>query len=894
MNILMENNILLKTDSYKVSHYKQYPKETICVYAYLESRGGDYPEQVFFGLQYILKKHLVGKVITKEYLEQAIQFWNQHFGYDLVDREMWQYIIDKYDGHLPIRIKAIPEGTVVPTGNVLMTVENTDPKCASLTTYLETILLQVWYPITIATNSREIKKILLRSLKRTGDPRVIKTQLHDFGFRGVSSYETSAIGACAHLTSFYGTDTISGCVLAHKYYSAKEMAANSIPASEHSTMVSWTREKEAEAYCNMLDMYPKGIIACVSDSYDIYNACEHIWGEQLHDKILARDGTLVVRSDSGDPLEVLERLMNILYAKFGGYVNEKGFKVLDKHVRLIQGDGVNMNSIKNIVNSFELNGFSTDNIVFGSGGALLQKFDRDTMRFAMKCSYVEITGMGGLPVAKDPITDRAKRNKPGRLKLVKETNDSYRTLSSLEHNNEYDLAEDQLVTVFENGKLLCEYSFDTIRANCDIDINRLEFMHIISLLRFEIMNDNNNNQNKIAIQRFVEYIQIKTVQPEPDYDCAFKFLKNYAQELGLQYRLIKIDQDRQAAVLTWLSSSTDKSILLNSHIDVVPVFEEHWIVPPFSGEIRDGKIYGRGTQDMKCVGIQYLEAIRRLKTAKYEPKRTIHCLFVPDEEIGGIRGMKVLRTLDEFKDLNVGFVLDEGLASETDVFQVFYGDRCAIWIEITVKGNTGHGSRLIENTAAEKAQFIINEMLKYRTNSKECLEKSQTTDKPLQLGNITTVNLTKMGGGVQINVVPDQYTLGFDCRIEPNSYDSFKKFLDDLIQRVPKENNNEITINYLQDSGPLVLTDIEKPSWWLNSFKRTCEEMKCKLNWTIFPAGTDARFLRNVGYPAIGFSPMINTPVLLHDHNEYLHKDVFLHGIEIYVKLIENLTSETI
>jgi nicotinamide phosphoribosyltransferase len=139
----MENNILLKTDSYKVSHHKQYPNGTTNVYAYLESRGGDYPEQVFFGLQYILKKHLLGRVITKEYIDQAAEFWNQHFGYDIVDREMWEYIIEKYDGHLPIRIKAVPEGTVVPTGNVLMTIENTDPNCASLTTYLETILLQI-------------------------------------------------------------------------------------------------------------------------------------------------------------------------------------------------------------------------------------------------------------------------------------------------------------------------------------------------------------------------------------------------------------------------------------------------------------------------------------------------------------------------------------------------------------------------------------------------------------------------------------------------------------------------------------------------------------------------------------------------------------------------------
>ena len=398
-------------------------------------------------------------------------------------------------------------------------------------------------------------------------------------------------------------------------------------------------------------------------------------------------------------------------------------------------------------------------------------------------------------------------------------------------------------------------------------------------------------EDEVAVRRFVEYIQIKTVQPEPDYKNALEFLENYAQELGLEYRTIATDKDRQAVVLTWTSSSNEPSIILNSHIDVVPVFEQHWTVPPFSGEIRDGKIYGRGTQDMKCVGIQYLEAIRRLKAAHYEPRRTIHCLFVPDEEIGGSRGMGNLIKLDEFKALNAGFILDEGLASETDVYQVFYGDRACVWIEIIVKGNTGHGSRLIENTAAEKAQFIINELLKYRTEEKERLEKSQTSDKPLQLGDITTINLTTMSGGVQLNVVPDQFTISFDCRVKSNGYDSFFEFLHNVIQRTPKQNDEEVTIKMIDNSGPLALTDIESPSWWLEAFKQTCEQMKCKVNWTVFPAGTDSSYLRNQGYPALGFSPMIHTPILLHDHDEYLSQDVFLHGIEIYVKLIENLTS---
>lgn len=210
---------------------------------------------------------------------------------------------------------------------------------------------------------------------------------------------------------------------------------------------------------------------------------------------------------------------------------------------------------------------------------------------------------------------------------------------------------------------------------------------------------------------------------------------------------------------------------------------------------------------------------------------------------------------------------------------------------MTVKGNAGHGSRFITNTAAEKAQFLINEMLQYRTNEKERFDQGQTGNKPLQLGDVTTINLTKMSGGVQINVVPDQFTLGFDCRITPDNYQTFRQFLNDLMERIPKETNNEVIPHFLYDSGPAALTDIETPTWWLKSFKKTFDDMNYKLNWTVFPAGTDSRYLRTIGYPAIGFSPIINTPVLLHDHNEFLPQDVFLHGIEIYVKLIENLTN---
>lgn len=477
----MEDNILLKTDSYKISHHCQYPPNVISIYSYLESRGGAYPELVFFGLQYVIKKHLVGCVITQEKLDEAAQFWKEHFGYEVIDREMWQYIIDTHKGHLPIRIKAVPEGTVVPTRNVLLTIENTDPKCAAVTSFLETILLHVWYPITIATNSRESKKILVKHALKSGDVSLVNTKLHDFGFRGVSSYETAAIGACAHLTSFRGTDTIAGCVLARNYYNTKEIAGISIPASEHSTMVSWGRDKEEQAYANMLDAYPNGLISCVSDSYNVYEACSKIWGENLREKILGRNGTLVIRADSGDPIEVLIRLLNILYEKFGGIVNEKGYKLLDPHIRLIQGDGITIKTIESISKAIEEAGFSIDNLVFGSGGGLLQKFDRDTMKFAIKCSYVQVEGSPGYAVVKDPITDVKKRNKPGRLKLVKDNEGNYTTINNIENQDIFDQAEDQLVTVYENGVLLCDYAFEDIRKRCDIDPDKVASMAAINL-----------------------------------------------------------------------------------------------------------------------------------------------------------------------------------------------------------------------------------------------------------------------------------------------------------------------------------------------------------------------------------------------------------------------------
>lgn len=296
------DNIITMTDSYKVSHSKQYPPNTKKIYSYMESRGGTEgsDETTFFGLQYIIKRYLAGQVVTKEKIDKASKRFKLHFGSDDVfQRKNWEYILEKHNGRLPISIKAVPEGMTVPTHNVLMTIENTDPECFWLTNYLETLLQQIWAPLTVATYSRNCKMLILKYLRKTGDPSGIAFKLHDFGYRGVSSNETAAILGAAHLVNFMGTDTFAAVELIDEYYE-NEMAGFSIPASEHSTITSWGRQNELDACKNMLEQYPSGLVACVSDSYNIYKCCEEIWGTALHDKIINREGTLVVRPDCYD------------------------------------------------------------------------------------------------------------------------------------------------------------------------------------------------------------------------------------------------------------------------------------------------------------------------------------------------------------------------------------------------------------------------------------------------------------------------------------------------------------------------------------------------------------------------------------------------------------------
>ena len=470
----LSENIILDTDSYKVSMWKQYPAGTEYVYSYISSRGGKYAKTEFLGVQAFAKR-LANIRITQSDIDIADRIWTAHG--EPFNRAGWQYILDVHGGKLPVRIRAPKEGLIIPTKNVLCTIVNTDPMCFWLTTWIETPALRaIWYATTVGTTSWYIKQEILNYLEKSGDPSTIGFKLHDFGARGVSSLESAGIGGAAHLVNFMGTDTMSAVLHVMDTYGG-DVCGFSIPASEHSTITSWDRANEVEAYRNMLTQFGKkdSIFACVSDSYDIYKACE-MWGE-MKDEIIASGATVVIRPDSGDPVEVVPKMLRILGEKFGYTKNIKGYKLLN-NVRIIWGDGINNVSLSSILRCVvDIGGWSADNIAFGMGGGLLQQCDRDTLKFAMKCSSIGIREVPATydPLAleentdgsvlvwrdvfKDPVTDQGKVSLKGRVTLFKtETSKEYFT-------GVEDWRKDEMETYYENGEQVFTQTFDQVRAN---------------------------------------------------------------------------------------------------------------------------------------------------------------------------------------------------------------------------------------------------------------------------------------------------------------------------------------------------------------------------------------------------------------------------------------------
>ena len=456
---MITQNPLLLTDSYKASHFLQYPEGATRSFSYLSARknAAGLSQIRFFGLQYLLKAVLARPIIPDD-IEEAKSYLVPHG--EPFNEEGWKAIVQQFGGKLPLRIRALPEGGVYPLGVPLVTLENTAPGFHWLPPYLEGLFLQsLWYGSTVATLSWNIRNLIRSFLEETAeDLSGIPFKLHDFGFRGVSSMDSAALGGAGHLLNFLGTDTVPALVIARQFYH-EPVAGFSIPAAEHSTITSWGREGEFDAYRNIVRRFGGDgrLYACVADSYDLYRAVSEGFGGALRQEVLVKGGTLVVRPDSGNPAEVSLEVVRRLDAAFGATVNSKGFRVLN-NVRVIYGDGINLTSIRGILLGLKLAGYSADNIAFGMGGALLQSVGRDDYSFAQKMSAIEVNGEWR-DVYKSPATDSSKRSLAGRVTTVTREEGQY-TVSPLTAAED----ADAMRVVFENGELLVDEPFSVLRG----------------------------------------------------------------------------------------------------------------------------------------------------------------------------------------------------------------------------------------------------------------------------------------------------------------------------------------------------------------------------------------------------------------------------------------------
>ena len=451
-------NIIEDTDSYKLHHYEMYPEGTQRVYSYFECRNGaKYPDVKMFGLQPLL--HTLSMRITEYELAQARILSIEH-GLPL-NLEGWKYILEEHDGYLPLEIYAIPEGMVVPVSTPLITVENTDDKCAWLTNYVETFLSRIWYTITVSSASYAAKKVLKHYLEETSDDHsILDFQLHDFGSRGTTCREQAMIGGAAHLTNFLGTDTVIALRFLKEYYGAEKAAGFSVNATEHSIMTSLGQEGEEELFSHLLDKYPTGILSVVIDSYNYRNFILNI-SRKFKDRILARDGKLVFRPDSGEPVYTSLDVFLMLEEVFGITINSKGYRVLNPKIGCIWGDGIDIDGMTAILENFKRNNVASQNIIFGMGGGLLQKVNRDTQRCAFKCSAQKRNGVW-VDIMKNPL-DSSKVSKKGKLGVVKNQFGETITLNQTHQN--YNPEHNVLKLVFHNGYILCKYNLDDIRRS---------------------------------------------------------------------------------------------------------------------------------------------------------------------------------------------------------------------------------------------------------------------------------------------------------------------------------------------------------------------------------------------------------------------------------------------
>lgn len=472
---MLQVNPILAVDSYKLSHAFAYPDNVTGMFSYIEARTGGRDIMIPFGLQMWLKDFMTIQ-ITEAMIDEAEAFAASHG--EPFKRSNWEKVIKVYNGYLPLVIRAVPEGTPVKSGNAIVTVKCEDEDLFWLCSYIETALLRaVWYGTTIASMDYDIKGEIKRFYEISGaEMAMLPFALHDFGGRGVTSAEQARYGGAAHLVNFMGSDTVEGVRAANYYYNI-EMAAWSVPATEHSVECSFGKspEQEIEYLRHVITKLGKkgGIVSIVIDGYDVYRAAKALCVE-LHDLIIESGCKIVFRPDSGDMIQVIPALLRLQEKYFGSVTNAKGYRKIN-HVGLLQGDGIDHMAVKTVLGNIMAMGFSADNIVFGSGGALLQKVNRDTYKFAMKASAVLIKTASGengplgqtqgtrwIGIAKDPITDPGKKSKEGVLTLVRNVKTGELKTMKLDDLDEG--YEDMMVTVYDHGVLSNETTLAEVRA----------------------------------------------------------------------------------------------------------------------------------------------------------------------------------------------------------------------------------------------------------------------------------------------------------------------------------------------------------------------------------------------------------------------------------------------
>lgn len=471
--------VVADTDSYKLSHIPQYKKGATRMMSYIESRGGEYDELLWVGMNMIVKESLM-KRLTMPQVHNMIAFAREHLMDNLSDRleEALTKVVVELAGRLPIKIRAVPEGSIVPVKNVLATIETTidDEDMFAIVSYFETLLLRVWAPVTVATKAFHIRKDIMEFLEMTADDPAaeIAFKLHDFGSRGTICPQSAMLAGLGHLAVFSGTDTTMAVLGANVAYNA-QMTAFSIPASEHSTTTSHGEANEMDLITAMFDNFasPGSVFATVADSYDVIRFIRE-YSPQFKERLIESGATWVIRPDSCDPVEMPIRCVIELEKVFGCTVNSKGYKVLN-NVRVIQGDGLVASQIRLILQKLTDLGYSASNMAFGMGGGLLQKMDRDTLKFSMKCCALYVNGEW-IDVYKNPASydwdwtkivgaKTFKTSKAGRLELVRNiATGEYKTIRA-EH---FPAMLQQgyvsvLETIYENGELLIDPTWDEVK-----------------------------------------------------------------------------------------------------------------------------------------------------------------------------------------------------------------------------------------------------------------------------------------------------------------------------------------------------------------------------------------------------------------------------------------------